>query len=146
METDALQTSWNGTGRFIEARWVRAPQKRDLLAGLARLEKVVQQQQATLVLEHVEDWEAQLHEHGRWLAANWVPHLANVGVRRLAVVMSKATFSKLSLKQSVVRDPERSFVRHCFSDEASALRWFERQQDLLSAGVSSSRFRALAHP
>jgi len=136
MKTDAFRASWNDAGGYVQARWVRAPGPRDLPSALRILERVVRGHGAPYVLERVIACEAGLAEHADWLHANWVPCLAAAGVRRLAVVMSSSAFSKLDLSQSVIRQPELNFVRHCFFEEGAALRWFARQQFLLHASVS----------
>jgi len=120
---------WNENEKMITSIWTTSPymeeeEYREEL--ITFFEKVKELKPINIFIDAVEGNYSAVPETQEWVTKNYFPIYIEVGLKKLAWLMSKDIFAQVSFEQSFEETDNSSFVLKYFDDKIEALNWLKK--------------------
>lgn len=120
-QIDVIGVDFNDQDNFVVLEWKPQATFEQIKVGAAKALELIENNNAEgLLSDERENDEIQLN-HGAWLADEWFPKVMQTGIRKYAILVSKARLAGMNPK---MHSSKAGSIRiRYFDEEREALRW-----------------------
>ena len=124
----SMTISWNKTLRIVEQKWKGQATSKEFRASAEKVLALLKEKNATKLLRDTRKMTVILPDDQEWTKNDWMPRMAQAGLKKVAVVIPGHGVAKLSINKmkKVVHTEEYGVERALFDDIEQARSWLNR--------------------